>query len=88
MNRHLLRFVLPVLTLLAVSASAARADEFDRIENSPYTYWVPAPTPGFAESAPGQPGYYGPAPGDYGPPPPAPPPVVVVPGFYLHFHFH
>ena len=81
---------LPALALLFVSSVAARADQFSRIENSPYTYWVPAPTPPpgyFAGSPP--PYYYGPPPPFYyGPPPPPAPPVVVFPRFFFGFHFH
>ena len=79
--------LLPAFALLLVSAVAGRADQFDRIENSPYTYWVPAPTPpppGYVAGPP-PPYYYGPPPpGYYGPPPP----VVVIPRFFIGFHFH
>jgi len=69
------------LLLLLAFAATGRADEFSDIENSPNTYWVPPPA-----------GYYG-APVPYGyygapPPPPAVPIVPIVPGFFLHFHFH
>ena len=77
--------LLPAFALLFVSTLAGRADQFDRIANSPYTYWVPAPTPpppGYVVSAP--------PPGYYGPPPPAyyyaPPPPAV--RFFFGFHFH
>jgi len=77
--------LLPALALLFVSISAGRADQFDVIENSPSTYWVPAPTPPPSyvyQGAP--PPYY------YGPPPPAyyyaPPPPAV--HFFFGFHFH
>lgn len=84
--------LLSALALLVVFAGAARADEFSRIENSPYTYWVPAPTPGYA-GAPyyrGYGGYYAGPPGYYyGPPPaPPPPPVVVLPRFFFGIHIH
>jgi len=75
------RFVclLPALALLFVSSLAGRADQFSQIQNCPFTYWVPAPTP------PSPSYYYGPPPpGYYGPPPP----VVVVPRFFIGFHFH
>jgi hypothetical protein len=74
--------------LLSLTTVASRADEFSRIENSPATYWVPAPTPGDMADAP-PPYYYGPPPPGYyyGPPPPRPP-VVIVPRFFIGFHFH
>jgi hypothetical protein len=81
------RFVclLPALALLFVSSVAARADQFSQIQNCPFTYWVPAPTPpppGYMAGPP--PPYY------YGPPPPAyysgPPPPFV--HFFIGFHFH
>jgi hypothetical protein len=83
------RFVclLPALALLLVSSVAGRADQFSQFQNSPYTYWVPAPTPP-------PPGYVaGPPPSYYGPPPPGyyggpPPPVVIIPRFFIGFHFH
>jgi len=87
--KKLLPGSLCVLALLFVLSTAARADEFDRIASSPATYWVPAPTPpppGYAYAPPGPynypPGYYGPPPG------PPPPPVVVLPRFFIGFHFH
>ena len=89
--------LLPVLALLAFSSTSGRADQFTAIQNSPQTYWVPAPTPpppGYAAGQPyygGPPGYYGPygpPPGYYGPPPGTPPPVVIVPRFFFGFHFH
>jgi hypothetical protein len=88
---------LSALALLGASTLSSRADQFSRIENSPATYWVPDPTPGPAgypqQPAPYYYGYgpgpYGPPPGYYGPPPPPPgPPVVVVPHFFIGFHFH
>ncbi len=90
--KKLLVCLVPALALLFLSTVAGRADEFSRIENSPYTYWVPAP-PGYANAGPYQPGYYGPPPpgyyGPYGPPPgPPPPPAVVIPHFFIGFHFH
>jgi hypothetical protein len=41
------RFVclLPALALLLASSVAGRADQFSQIQNCPFTYWVPAPTP-------------------------------------------
>jgi len=74
--------LLPALALLFLSSVAGRADQFSQIENSPYTYWVPAPTPpplGYVAGPP--PPYY------YGPPPP-PPPVVILPRFFFGIHFH
>lgn len=84
--------LLPALALLLVSSISGRADQFSKIENSPYTYWVPAPTPpppGYVAGPP-QPYYYGPPPPGYyyGPPPPSGPPVVIVPHFFIGFHFH
>ena len=83
--------LLPAFALLFVSTVAGRADEFTRIENSPYTYWVPAPTPpppGYVAGPPGPYYYYGaPPPGYYGPPPSGPP-VVIIPRFFIGFHFH
>jgi hypothetical protein len=81
--------LLCAVALLLVSAGAGRADQFDRIENSPYTYWVPAPTPpppAYASATP--PGYYGPPPPGYyyGPPPPGP--LFFLPRFFIGFHFH
>jgi hypothetical protein len=77
--------LLPALALLLLSTGAGRADQFDQIENSPATYWVPAPTspPGYVAGAygPPPPAYY------YGPPPP-PPPVFFIPRFFIGFHFH
>ena len=77
--------LLPALALLLVSTGVGRADPFDRIENSPDTYWVPAPTPP-------PPGYVA---GSYGPPPPAyyygpppPGPVFFLPHFFIGFRFH
>jgi hypothetical protein len=89
---------LPIaFALLFVTTGAGRADPFSRIENSPYTYWVPAPTPPPADVAggpppyaygPPPPGYYG-GPGPYGPPPgPPPPPVIILPRFFFGVHFH
>jgi hypothetical protein len=80
--------LLPALALLLIFPLAGRADQFSQIEQSPYTYWVPAPTPpppGYMAGPPQA--YYGgpPPPGYYGPPPP---PVVVVPRFFIGFHFH
>jgi hypothetical protein len=82
--------LLPALALLLLFPFAGRADPFSQIENSPYTYWVPAPTPpppGYMAGPPQ--GYYGgpPPPGYYGPPP-SPSPVVVIPRFFIGFHFH
>jgi len=79
------RFVclLPALALLFVSSVAARADQFSQIQNCPFTYWVPAPTPrppGYMAGPP--PPYYGPPPGYYSGPPP---PFV---HFFIGFHFH
>ena len=78
--------LLPALVLLLASSVAGRADQFSQIENSPNTYWVPAPTPpppAYAYQG-GPPPYY------YGPPPPpyyyAPPPPPV--RFFFGFHFH
>jgi hypothetical protein len=81
--------LLVAFALVAASSIEARADQFSRIENSPYTYWVPAPTPpppGYEVGS--SPYYYAPPPPAYyyGPPPPAP--VVVVPRFFIGFHFH
>lgn len=74
--KKLLPGSLCVLALLFVVSTTVRADEFDRIASSPATYWVPAPTPP-------PPGYA------YAPPPgPPPPPVVVLPRFFIGFHFH
>jgi len=81
--------LLPALALLFISTSAGRADQFDRIENSPDTYWVPAPTPPPPGYVAGQPPAYDDY-GPYGPPPaayyyhPAGPPVH----FFIGFHFH
>jgi len=74
--------------LLLVSSVASRADQFSDIQNSPYTYWVPAPRPGTAYSL-----YYYPPPGYVaGPPPPyyyGPPAVYFSgPRFFFGFHFH
>ena len=76
--------LLPALALLFASSIGARADQFRQIQNCPYTYWVPAPTP--------PPAYFaGPPPPYYGPPPPAyyggPPPPPLV-HFFIGFHFH
>jgi hypothetical protein len=76
--------LLAALALLLVSTGAGRADQFDRIETSSDTYWVPAPTPPpptYASAPP--PAYYGPPPPAYyyGPPPPAV-------HFFFGFHFH
>jgi len=81
------RFIclLPALALFFASSLAGRADQFSEIQNCPFTYWVPAPTPlppGYVAG----PYYYGPPPGYYGPPPG--PPVVIVPRFFIGFHFH
>jgi hypothetical protein len=76
-------YFLAVLALLLVSSVAGRADQFSQIQNSPYTYWVPAPTPpppGYVAGPP-QPYYYGPGPYYYGPPPPRV-------HFFIGFHFH
>ena len=75
--------LLPALVLLLASSLAGRADQFSQIENSPNTYWVPAPTPPPPNYMAGPPSYY------YGPPPayyyaPPPPPVR----FFIGFHFH
>jgi len=78
------RFVclLPALALLFASSVAGRADQFSEIQNCPFTYWVPAP--GYVAGPP--PSYY------YGPPPPVyygpPPPVLIIPRFFIGFHFH
>ena len=87
-----MKLVVPLLTvvaLLLLSAGASRADEFSRIQNYPDTYWVPAPPSDYYGSAP-QPYYYGPPPPGYyyGPPPPPRPPVVIIPRFFIGFHFH
>jgi hypothetical protein len=76
--------LLPALALLLASSTAGRADQFSQIQNCPFTYWVPAPTPP-------PPGYAaGPPPSYYGPPPPAyyggPPPPFI--HFFIGFHFH
>jgi hypothetical protein len=90
------RFIclLSALALLLVLSSVGRADQFSQIQNSPATYWVPAPTPRYA-GAPGPAypayyGYYGPPPGYYyaAPPPPPAPPVVIVPHFFFGIHVH
>jgi len=67
--------LLPALALLLVSSGAGRADQFSDIQNSPYTYWVPAPPlpPGYVAAPP--PAYY------YHPPGPAV-------HFFFGFHFH
>lgn len=76
--------LLPALALLFASSIAGRADQFSQIQNCPYTYWVPAPTPPPAYVAGSPPPYYGPPPpGYYGGPPP--PPFV---HFFIGFHFH
>jgi len=79
--------LLPALALLLASSVAGRADQFNQIQNCPFTYWVPAPTPpppGYMAGSP-QPYYYGsPPPGYYGPPPP----IVFIPRFFIGFHFH
>jgi hypothetical protein len=87
--KKLLVCALSALVLLSFSTMAGRADLFDRMENSPDTYWVPAPTPGYLAGAP-QPYYYGPPPPPgyyYGAPPP-PAPVIFIPRFFIGFHFH
>ncbi|HEV3273071.1 MAG TPA: hypothetical protein VGZ93_12900 [Candidatus Methylacidiphilales bacterium] len=76
MKKRLAR-LLPALALLFVSSLAARADQFTQLQNSPYVYWVPAPTPpppGYV-AAPRPPVFYG------GPPPPAV-------HFFFGFHYH
>ncbi len=87
------RFIglLSALALLVLFTGAARADQFSQIQNSPQTYWVPAPTPGYA----GAPysgayygGYYAGPPGYYYGPPPAPPPPPPVPRFFFGIHIH
>jgi hypothetical protein len=76
--------LLPALALLFASSIAGRADQFSQIQNCPYTYWVPAPTPPPVYVAGSPPPYYGPPPpGYYGGPPP--PPFV---HFFIGFHFH
>ena len=45
--------LLPALALLLVSSGAGRADQFSDIQNSPYTYWVPAPPPAYYYHPPG-----------------------------------
>jgi hypothetical protein len=84
--------MLAALALLSLSTVASRADEFSRIQTSSETYWVPAPTPHpvyVAVAPPPPPYYYGPPPPGYyyGPPPPRPP-VVIIPRFFIGFHFH
>ncbi len=83
-----MRFVclLPALALLLGSATAGRADQFSRLANSPYIYWVPAPTPPPPAYVAGPPPayYYGPPPPGYYYGPPPPPPVH----FFFGFHFH
>jgi hypothetical protein len=79
MKKHFV-WLLPTLVLLLVSSVTGRADQFTDIQNSPYTYWVPAPS---YVGAPPPPYYYGPPPG----------PVVIVPPpppvrFFFGFHFH
>jgi hypothetical protein len=90
MKKHFI-CLLPALALLFASSLAGRADQFTQIQNSPYTYWVPAPTPPPPGYVAGPPPYYygpyGPPPGYYGPPP-SPPPVVIIPHFFIGFHFH
>ena len=83
MMKKILICVLPALVLLLASSLTGRADQFTDIQNSPNTYWVPAP-PGYVVAPP--PGYYGP--GYYGPPGtvvvvPPPPPRI-----FFGFHFH
>jgi hypothetical protein len=80
---------LPLFVLFLASSIAGHADTFSEIQNSPHTYWVPAPTPpppGYVAGpyyyAPPPPGYY------YGPPPPPAPPVVIIPRFFFGFRFH
>ncbi len=75
--------LVPALALLVASSPAGRADQFTQIQDCPYTYWVPAPTPGYA-AAPPPPYYYGPPPPGYYSSPP-PPPLV---HFFIGFHFH
>jgi hypothetical protein len=80
------RFVclLPALALLLASSVAGYADPFSQIQNCPFTYWVPAPTPpppGYVAGPPPS-YYYGPSPGYYAGPPP---PFV---HFFIGFHFH
>jgi hypothetical protein len=78
------RFVclLPALALLLASSVAGRADQFSQIQNCPFTYWVPAPTPPGYMAGPPPSYYYGPPPGYYAGPPP---PFV---HFFIGFHFH
>jgi len=70
---------IPALVLLLASSVTGRADQFTDIQNSPYTYWVPAP-PGYVGAPP--PYYYGPPPGTVVIVPPPPP------RFFIGFHFH
>jgi hypothetical protein len=93
--RTFLASTLPVLALLLAFPVAGRAgtdmppppqDQFSQIENSPYTYWVPAPAPyayppGYVSAPP--PYYYGPGPYYYGPPV-----RVYVGGPHFFFGFH
>ena len=84
-------YLIAAFSVLLISAEAGRADQFDRIANSPYTYWVPAPTPpppAYASAPPSA--YYGPPPAGYyyGPPPPPPGPLFFLPRFFIGFHFH
>lgn len=78
--------LVPAVVLLLATAATGRADQFTDIQNSPHTYWVPAP-PGYVAAPP--PYYYGPPPYYYGPPPGS---VVVVPPppprFFFGIHFH
>ena len=70
---------IPALVLLLATSVTGRADQFTDIQNSPYTYWVPA-RPGYVAAPP--PYYYGPPPG----------PVVIIPPppvrFFFGVHFH
>jgi len=78
MRMRILLFI-PALVLLLASSVTGRADQFTDIQNSPYTYWVPAP-PGYVGAPP--PYYYGPPPGTVVIVPPPPP------RFFIGFHFH
>jgi hypothetical protein len=83
------RFVCLLAALFLVTSFGARADEFSRIENSPYTYWVPVSTSTkYANASPAPYYYSAPPPGYYGPPPAPAPPVVIIPRFFIGFHFH
>jgi len=83
MKKHFV-CLLPALALLSASTVAGRADQFSQIQNCPYTYWVPAPTPppGYVAGPPPPYYYWPPPPGYYSSPPP---PAV---HFFIGFHFH